>query len=165
VLSASLGTRPGIFSSLQTSGLSAAQGVSGHLALGFKADRIVGLFTLRFIDVTSGGGSEASFTLGPEFQFAILRSEDRRVELLADAGIGFGHVFGSSNNTGVSTSFPSNLAIDYQLALGGRYWIHPQFAVQGMVGFGGEAFVDLDNGSDNVSAHGIVASLGILSVF
>jgi hypothetical protein len=167
-VSASLGTRAGVFPAVQAGGLAAAQGLAGNLALGFKADRLVGLLTLTFIDVTqggTGGGSAASFALGPEFQVAIVRSEDRRVELLADAAISFGHLFSSSNGIGATSGVPSNIVIDYQIAIGGRYWFHRQFALQGLTGFGGEAFVDLDNGSENVSAHGVIASLGILTVF
>jgi hypothetical protein len=149
----------------------AGYGITGNLALGFKADRVVGLLTLSFIDVSGGGAgnsSPASFTLGPDFQFAIVRSEDKRVELLGDVGISFGHVFGSMNNGNPGfgpVSFPSNLAITYQFGLGGRYWFHPHFALQGLTGFGGEAFIDLDASSGTTSAHGAFASLGILSVF
>jgi hypothetical protein len=167
-LSASLGTRVGLLSTLTTGNFAGGQGLVGNLELGFKADRIVGLLQLSFVDVSGGAGvrGTASFTMGPDFQFAIVRSDDKRVELLADIGISLGHLFGTSNTNGfTSTGVPGNLVIDYQLALGGRYWFHRQFALQGLTGFGGEAFVDLDGGGGNVSAHGVFASLGMLSVF
>jgi hypothetical protein len=172
-LAAGFGTAPTLSSSLLlgTGTLTGGQSFQGNLAAGFKADRVVGLLTVSFTDVTtagSGGSNQASVLIGPEFQIAVARSDDQRVELLLDLGLSFGHLFGgssASNDLGGPTSLPSNLLIGYQVGLGGRYWLHRQFALQAVTGFAGQAFVDLDQSSGNTSVHGIVASLGVLTVF
>jgi hypothetical protein len=175
VLEANVGGRVSLASlTTGSSNVSAALGANGlsvGLLVGFKTGRLILGLNLGFFNLTESAGSssisESALLLGPEMQVVLARSNDQRVELLGDVGIDFGHVFASSSGF-EGDSIDPNLYITYQLGLGVRYWLHPQFAVQGLTGFGGEALIDLSSDSESsgtASAHGIFTSLGLVGVF
>jgi hypothetical protein len=168
VLEASVGARVSLGSVGSNSGsvTFGSPGIAAGLMAGFKTGRLILGLDLDFFNVTVGGngssGSESALLIGPHMQVALARSEDLRVELLGDAALDFGHLFESSSD-GLTSS--SNLYIGYELGLGVRYWLHRQFAVQGLTGFGGEALVDLSGNGATISAHGIFTSVGLVGVF
>lgn len=167
VLEANLGARVSLatFASNGEGAPLGSPGLQVSLLAGAKIGRVILGLDLGFYNFTESGGgasiSESALLLGPELQVALARSDDRRVELLGDAGIQLGHLFFSGGDIDVDDG---NLYVSYQLGLGVRYWLHRQFAVQGLTGFGGEALVDTDQ-SGATSAHGIFTSLGLLGVF
>jgi hypothetical protein len=157
------------------------------LVAGYKTGRIFLGLGLDFANNTSnttqatgiGGGtvsattSESIFLIGPDFQVALLRTSDQRVELLGDISLHFGHAFASVTTTPATppnnTPTDSNFLLTYALGTGVRYWAHPHLALQVLTGFGGQAFFDLPvNGNPatgNNSQHGIFTSFGVLGVF
>ena len=160
------------------------------MTLGFKAGRILIGVGLDFGNSTSNDTHVAgnvttstttrhsNFLIGPDFQIAILRSPDSRVELVGAAALHLGHQFDS---TTISISpppppvivpggpTPSNLLLSYKIGPAVRFWAHKHFAIQATTGFGGQAWFDLPVSpapatGDN-SQHGIFASFGALGVF
>ena len=156
------------------------------LVAGYKSGRIFLGLGMEFSNNTSSASmnvgtgtvttttSDSQFLIGPEFQAALLRTSDNRVELIADLALHFGHEFQS---TSISPSPPitvnaqtdSNFLLSYVLGVGVRFWAHPHLALQALTGFGGQAFFDLpvDNNpaTGNNSQHGIFSSFGALGVF
>lgn len=155
------------------------------LMAGYKSGRLLLGLGLEFSNTTSnvtmGKGalqisattSDSSFLIGPDFEAAIVRTADGRVELLGHVSLHFGHQSHTVSTTpslgGSSGSTPSNFLLSYALAPGLRYWLHPHLAVQAVTGFGGQAYFDMPvNGNPatgNNSQHGIFTSFGLLGVF
>jgi hypothetical protein len=163
------------------------------LMAGYKVDRIVIGLGIEFsnttsnttnqspvppVTTTSTTTSNSTFLIGPELQAALVRSADRRVELIADASIHFGHAFQNVSVTitpppppvtGPSGPTESNFLLSYAIGPGVRYWPHQHFALQAITGFGGQAYFDLPvNGNPatgNNSQHGIFTTFGALGVF
>jgi hypothetical protein len=190
-LEASLGARYGVIATggVGTTGAEFGNGLQTGLFAGYKSGRIVIGVGLEFTNTsasatttvtvpplgsatTTTSGSDSNFLIGPEFQFALLRSPDSRVELIADLSLHFGHEFQTvsvsppppPNNTPTD----SNFLLSYAIAPGVRFWAHPHLALQAVAGFGGDAFFDLPVNNDptnNHSEHGIFASFGALGVF
>ena len=162
--------------------------VGGGLFAGYKLDRLViGLgFDIGHVDSTTtfvsgsstatGKRGDTSFLIGPAAQFAILRSQDRRIELIGSAQIEFGRTV---TTTGQSPAIPvsyspdvnaSNFHIAYQLAPGLRYWAHPQLAVTVITGLAGDDFLYTQNEpsglrGDVVNTVSLFGSIGALGVF
>jgi hypothetical protein len=123
--------------------------------------------------------SNSNFLIGPDFEFAIVRSADQRVELIGDAAIHFGHAFATATTTvtpspppppaGPSGPTESNFLLSYRIAPGVRFWAHRHFAIQAVTGFGGQAYFDLPvpnvPANGNNSQHGIFATFGALGTF
>jgi hypothetical protein len=199
-LTASLGARYGILTTVTAGGgaLPAVTPLVG-LTLGYKTGRIMIGVGLEFNNTTTNntmcaGGigtcgtaanpetsttvSGSNFLIGPDFQFAIIRSADQRVELIGDAALHFGHQF---NDTTVSiTPSPpppppnnapteSNFLLSYRIGPGVRFWAHKHFAFQATTGFGGQAYFDIPipnvPANGNNSQHGIYATFGAMGVF
>jgi hypothetical protein len=157
------------------------------LMAGYKTGRIVLGLGLEFANntasqamtipltntVVSQTTSDSSFLIGPEFQAALLRSADNRVELIADVALHFGHQFHevttSPATTGTTAATDSNFLLSYAVAPGVRFWAHPHLALQAVTGFGGQAFFDLpvnnNPANGNNSQHGIFTSFGAMGVF
>jgi hypothetical protein len=128
---------------------------------------------------TSTTVSSSNLLLGPDFQIAILRSPDQRVELIGDAALHFGHQFQSVSVTvtpspgggggGATGPTESNFLLSYRIGPGVRFWAHKHFAIQATTGFGGQAFFDIPipnvPATGNNSDHGIYANFGAMGVF
>jgi hypothetical protein len=155
------------------------------LILGYKTGRILIGLGLEFSNNTqstsTGVGanivttttSDSNFLIGPDFQFAIVRSADQRVELIGDAALHFGHQF---HEVTISPSPPpgpggptdSNFILSYRIGPGLRFWAHRHFALQTVTGFAGQAYFDLPvnpPAQGNNSQHSIYVSIGALGVF
>ncbi len=167
---------------------SAAGSLGGSLFAGYKLDRLViGLAfdighvdsTTNFVSGTSsstGTRSDTSFLLGPAAQFAILRSQDSKIEFIGAAQISFGMTATTtSKNPAIPPSYSpdvngANFHIAYQLAPGLRYWAHPQFAVTVLTGIAGDDFLYKQNEpsglrGDVVNTVSLFGSIGALGVF
>jgi hypothetical protein len=187
-LEASIGARFGVIAAGEGAGALVGNSPQTGLFAGYKSGRIILGLGLDFINTTSnttvktGIGnnmtlstttSDSDFLIGPEFQFAILQSPDKRVELIGDLSLHFGHQF---HSVSVSPTPPpdnaqtdSNFLLNYAIGPGVRFWPHHHLAIQALTGFGGQAFFDLPvNGNPatgNNSQHGILASFGLIGVF
>jgi hypothetical protein len=130
------------------------------------------------VTTTSVTTSNTNFLIGPDFQFAMVRSADLRVELIGDLALHFGHEF--SNTTTTTTPAPpptngnapatdSNFLLSYRLGPGVRFWAHRHFALQAVVGFTGQALFDLpvnnNPANGNNSQHSLFSSIGALGAF
>ncbi len=185
-LEASLGARFGVIAAGTGTGAAFGNSILTGLFAGYKTGRIVLGLGLEFSNVTSNttqntglGGqistttSDSDFLIGPEVQFAILRSPDSRVELIGDLSLHFGHEFQSTSITPSpppnNTPTDSNFLLTYAIGPGVRYWAHHHLALQALTGFGGAAFFDIpvnnNPATGNASEHGILASFGAVGVF
>jgi hypothetical protein len=164
------------------------------LILGYKANRILIGLGFEFSNSTSNQTqqvtalnqtvttsvttSDSNFLIGPDFQFAMIRSADLRVELIGDAALHFGHQFHSVTTTITPSPPPnnnptpptdSNFLLSYRIGPGVRYWAHRHFALQAVVGFTGQAFFDLpvnnNPATGNNSQHSIFTAIGALGAF
>jgi hypothetical protein len=160
--------------------------LSPGLIIGFKTGRVVIGLGLEFDNFTTtqsqtvGGvtasvtNSNSDFLIGPDFQIAIVRSADQRVELIGDLALHLGHQFITQSMTPAPPPPPnppptnSNLLISYRLGPGVRFWAHRHFALQAATGFAGLAYKDLpagNNAANDSSSHSIYTSIGALGVF
>jgi hypothetical protein len=151
-------------------------GIQTQLFGGYKTGRLLIGLGLEFQNgtantstsvgttTTSTSSSTSAFLIGPEAQFALLRSGDNRVELVGDLALHFGHLFLPNVNDG-----SSNFLLTYQLGPGVRFWAHKHFALVGLTGFAGELYHYIPPSGANVTAdissHGIFGSFGMLGVF
>jgi hypothetical protein len=155
------------------------------LTAGYKFGRILlglGLeFSNNTSNVTMGTGalqasqttSDSNFLIGPDFEAALVRTADGRVELIGHISLHFGHqshvVTDTPSPPPNNNPTPSNFLLSYELAPGVRYWLHSHFAFQATTGFGGQAFFDMpvnnNPATGNNSQHGIFTSFGLLGVF
>jgi hypothetical protein len=178
-LQANLGARVNL---LSLGGVGGSKDVPAFNALdtqlfgGYKLGRLVVGLGLEFFNATvttsilnaSMSSSTSAFLIGPEAQFAIVRSPDSRVELLGDFALHFGHLFIPNTRS----TDPSNFLLSYQLGPGVRFWAHKHFAIHGLTGFAGELFhtIPASNApllaqNTDTSGHGIFGSFGMLGVF
>jgi hypothetical protein len=122
-----------------------AIGLRGNLFAGYEIGRvIVGLdLQLGGSFGAYGDSSATQFVLagGPGVRIALVRSSDRRLELVGQLDIGAGHTFGGSGpGWDAVLGLPpgatlGNDSVQVYGALGPaiRYWLHRQFAVQSSV--------------------------------
>jgi hypothetical protein len=164
------------------------EALSGGLFAGYKLDRlVVGLgFDLSsfdtFVQYTSGGNSSkititnTGFLVAPGAQFAILRTADRRFELIGAAQLGLGSVVSRTvRSPDIPPEFQvaddsSTFYLTYRLAPGLRFWPYPHLAFSVLTGFGGDyLFTFHNNPSGNqTDQNGTTAfffNLGALGVF
>lgn len=183
VIQANVGGRVGLIDTISGSGTGTSSvsalgnNLDVGLLLGFKMGRVILGLGLDFINFTINTNSSvvgtpssttaaSVFLLVPEVQAAIVRSADRRVEMIGDFALGMGHLFESGPGF---TSTDSNFLLSYQVGPGVRYWPHRHFAVQALAGFAGNVYFDLPPAgtttSENYQAHSLFASLGAMAVF
>jgi hypothetical protein len=162
--------------------------LSGGLFAGYKLDRLlVGLgFDISsfdtFVQYNSGPNSSkitvtnTGFLVAPGAQVAILRTADRRFELIGSAQLGLGSVV---SRTVRSPDLPpdfqvandeSTFYLTYRVAPGLRFWPYPHLAFSVLTGFGGDyLFTFRNNPSGNqTDQNGTTAfffNLGALGVF
>jgi hypothetical protein len=165
VVMASLGVRPLNFSPSGTGSTPAA--VQGDLAIGFKVGRVMLTFgvDLSAVDTINDLGYQpsATFLFVPGLQIAMYRSRDQRVELIGSLRFGAGAVINNSN-AGNQDSVGTPVLVMYEIAPAVRYWMHRQFAVQFLAGYGGQYAID--TGSSNVAGtHSLVSSIGAIGLF
>jgi hypothetical protein len=157
-------------------GLSAGYKVGRiYIGLGLEFDNSTTSHSQTILGMTTSTSTSLSdFLIGPDFQFAIVRSADQRVELIGDLALHFGHQFQSVTMTPAPPPVPnppptnSNLLISYRLGPGIRFWAHRHFALQATTGFAGIAFIDLpaaNNPANNSSSHSIYTAFGAMGVF
>lgn len=151
-------------------------GLDTQLFAGYKTGRLLIGLGLEFLNGTantsvstgpvtnSTSNATSAFLIGPEVQFAILRTADARVELIGDLALHFGHEFIPNVNDG-----SSNFLLTYQIGPGVRFWAHKHFALNALTGFAGELWHYIppsgSNGTLDLSAHGIFGSFGMMGVF
>jgi hypothetical protein len=153
-------------------------GLDTQLFGGYKFGRVLIGLGLEFLNTTanssvgnmSTNSSVSEFLIGPEAQFAIVRSGDGRVELIGDLAIHFGHAFVSPDPNTNDTNF----LLSYQIGPGVRFWAHKHFAITGLTGFSGElvhattsttVLTTTTTTTSDTSVHGILGSIGLMGVF
>jgi hypothetical protein len=176
-LQATLGGRASLVTATN-GGTTLPAGLSGQaldvgLLAGYKSGRLLIGIGIDFINTTLSPPSPApsesisAFLIGPEVDFAFLRSPDNRVELLGDLALHFGHEF-IPNPTNAPNQ-DSNFLLSYQIGPGVRFWAHKHFAIQALTGFSGELVHDIPpsgaTGNGDSSVNGIFVSFGMLGVF
>lgn len=166
--------------------------LAGGISLGYKTGRVLlgvgfeyAALSTKTQSTTSGmsstrATSAGSFLISPMFQVALVRSPDRRVELLAAFRIGFGRPF--YDETREPATSPATdpymgktpLDLKYELAPGVRFWAHRHFAVTALIGASGyysfvftRAYTGVNptSSSDSVGLNSLFVSLGALGVF
>jgi hypothetical protein len=152
--------------------------IDTQLFAGGKLGRLVVGLGLEFFNgtqkTTTGNmsmtDSTSAFLIGPELQFALLRTADSRVELIGDVALHFGHLFLPN----LPPNSPSNFLLSYQIGPGVRFWAHRHFALQGITGFAGELVHTIPPANppplgmtttSDTSGHGILGQFGMLGVF
>jgi hypothetical protein len=159
---------------------------SASIGLGYKIDRFIIGATFDFSrfgstnQVDDGTGntitldqSAYSFLLGPEFQAALLRSADRRAELVGVAALMIGTVGNDSSVSGQpdpppSPDAPTDILLRWRLAPGVRYWMHPNIAFNALVGISGFHQIRDGNGASSdrsASMTTMYTQFGLLGVF
>lgn len=166
VVAASLGVRPASFATGSAGNV--AQGVTtqGGLALGYKKGRVVVSlgFDLTTVDAKDSFGykTSAAFLFVPGLQVALFRSRDHRVELLGSLRVGAGSLMSSDPMYGGS---PPVLTM-YEIAPALRYYLHKQFAVHALAGYGGQySIVRFSSGSSVTGVHSLVTTFGAIGIF
>lgn len=159
---------------------------SGAIGLGYKIDRVVIGATFDFSrfgstnDVDDGMGNRItvdqtsySFLVGPDLQVALARSADQRAELIGSVGVLVG-TWDSETTTSANpnppppTNDPTQIMLRWRLAPGVRYWMHPNIAFSGLVGFSGlHQIRESSDGSSNRSSSvtSIYSQFGLMGVF
>jgi hypothetical protein len=163
-------------------------GFSGSLFAGYKIDRIIvglGLDIASFGTTTqyaapsgmaTGSRTDTSFLISPGLQVAIVRSPEKRVELLGAFQIGFGRTVTSQSQDPALTpdllpaTDQSNFHLNYQVGPGLRFYLHPQFALSVISGIEGDHFFATQNNpsgrrADTLSTVSVFGTLGALGVF
>jgi hypothetical protein len=164
------------------------EALSGGIFAGYKLGRwLIGMgLDVSSFDTfqqlqTAGTSSKVAvtntgFLLAPGAQVAILRTADRRFELIGAAQIGLGSVVARTvHDPELPPEYQpatdeSTLYLTYRLAPGLRFWPYPQLALSVLTGFGGDYLFTFQN---NPSGHetnqnGSTAfffNLGALGVF
>ncbi|MBK9264227.1 MAG: hypothetical protein IPM54_31050 [Polyangiaceae bacterium] len=165
--------------------------LSGSIGVGYKIDRVIigatfdfarfGSSSTQSFDDGTGTVTEVtidrtsySFLVGPEVQIAFLRSADQRAELIGDVALLLGTWGGEVVTTGgppdpnppPATPEPeeTDLLLRWRLAPGVRYWMHPNIAFTGIVGFSGAHQIE-DTEVPNQPDFSSSRSAGIVSVY
>jgi hypothetical protein len=161
--------------------------LGGNLTLGYKtggAILSVGFdFTAfsRSTDYTSTDVSVGAYSskrsysewmIGPDVQFTVVHSADKRAELYGLISLGFGTWSEESQST-PDPSFPStpkadekNFNFRWRVAPGVRYWMHRNIAVGLAVGvLGDHRFYEDDDTKRTQSIFTPFAQLGLMGVF
>lgn len=172
------------FNLLANSDVTRTFGIEGGLFAGYKLDRlIIGLgFDLQRValsTVTTGANaSEASadstvIGIAPGLSYALLRSDDKRVELFAAAEIGWLHYMtGATGTLAMPAGKRSTEGLFYRVGPGLRYFLHPSFALQLLPSLRGQFRWDTASATDgsqrvsqSLSVTTIDVTLGFLAVF
>jgi hypothetical protein len=147
--------------------------VQGGFFAGYKIGRIIaglGFDIERVASGTSGGmqpstsRADTAIAFVPGVRVALVRSSDGRVELFAEADFGFGHAF-HDDSTVMNPPDTSNFHFSYQLGPGLRYWLHPQFAIGGLVGVRGDFEFDSQTINTGMGSITTSTSSGITAIF
>ncbi len=171
--------------------------LTGSIGVGYKIDRLIIGATFDFTRFGSSSTSsfddgtgtiitqttdrtDYNFVVGPELQVALMRSPDQRAELVGSVGVLLGTWDSESTTTGGPPDpnpppepDQTRLLVRWRLAPGVRYWMHPNIAFSGFVGFNGTHQIrdtedpSLPNFTDSRSA-GVVSlysQFGLTGVF
>jgi hypothetical protein len=152
--------------------------VSGGFFAGYKIGRVifgVGLNLSRFADSrsvtnTTVGEADTSFLFVPGVQVAIVRSADKRVELYGEFDLGLGTSIHTEDPAPTNEPDRTVFLLNYRLGPGVRFWLHPQFAINMLVGVAGDfSFETVSMGNSSVRSSAGVTSiftnLGAMGVF
>jgi len=102
-------------------------------------------------------GTSVTWAAGATMRLRIAASSDERVEAFAQADVGAGEKSLSGDNID-----PIRITrFTYFAGIGLHYWLHPQFAIGGQVGFRGE----LLSGDTATHSSRIDSGLHVLAVF
>ncbi|MCS6915725.1 MAG: hypothetical protein RMK29_10165 [Myxococcales bacterium] len=155
--------------------------VQAGLGVGYKLDRVMMAVGLEFGSTTQTSTSSdtgevqqstnSAFLIVPGVQVAVLRSADRKVELLGSARFGFGRTVSDMMAQDPNISV-SPFSFMYEVGPGVRYWAHPHFAFAITAGFRGDyRFIREVNEmtgvvtETGVGSNGLFGAIGIIGTF
>lgn len=159
----------------------------GNLTLGYKvggAILSIGFDFIAFSRSTDYKSSDASlgtsnskrsyseWMIGPDVQFTVVHSADKRAELYGLISLGFG-TWSTDSESSDDPSFPPTAASEeenfnfrWRIAPGVRYWMHRNIAVGLAVGvLGDHRFYEDDVAKRTQSIFTPFAQLGLMGVF
>lgn len=159
--------------------------VNGGLFLGGKVKRvIIGLgFEMSRITYRRKYGTDyyndydgeykesiTKLMFKPGVRFVIVQSDDQKVDMFGQIDIGAGTLLfkEEEDDYDYESDNEKYFLLDWNTALGVRYWAHPQFAVSATGGLLGNYFLRKDDDTDSrFSYHtiGFVSTLQLLGVF
>jgi hypothetical protein len=106
----------------------------------------------------------------PGVRFTIVRSQDQKVDMFGKMDFGAGTLLFKDDED--DNEDDTYLLLDWDVALGARYWAHPQFAVSATGGLQGSYFREKDepdpteySSEDSFHLMGVAGALQILGVF
>lgn len=168
VVGAALGTAPQVLAT-STGTLTSLSEFGGSLSVGFKHRRVVLTIALDISSVeerrTFSTQRSVNLLVVPTLQVALLRSRDLRTELILNLRLGAGA--GGLQSGGSTTTPPASILVYHEVGAGVRYWLHPQFALHVLAGYGGQWVIGRSSSAstETLGAHGVAASLGAIGVF
>ncbi|MDJ0761979.1 MAG: hypothetical protein QNJ97_03230 [Myxococcota bacterium] len=149
--------------------------IRGGFLAGYKTDSILlgmGIDFVRYSFFLDSGDDTAELSMTsllavPGIRVVLAQSRDRSVDLITALNAGFGFYNASSEGDPYTKHNDTSFLFSYDVGIGLRYWIHPQFALGGSSGFSGTLERKTRNADRSRVIHqmGVFAGLLLLGVF
>ena len=108
---------------------------------------------------------KASFTklmFKPGVRFVIVQSKDQRVDMIGKVDLGAGTLFYKEDADYDDEEDDKYFLFDWDVALGARYWAHPQFAISATGGVEGNFYREEDTEYDSTHSYHTISITGAI---
>ena len=100
----------------------------------------------------------------PGVRFVMVQSEDQKVDMFGQVDVGAGTIIRNNDDNDLEEEETKYFLLDWDGALGVRYWAHPQFAVSATGGIQGNFFREKEEDTGTVHAHHVMSIAGALQL-